>query len=52
MVPEQEDDEEEEADDDAILDDLETLDKQEKSKEMAERYRTLIRIAIEFCVTI
>lgn len=34
------------------MNDLETLDKQEKSKEMAERYRTLIRIAIEFCVTI
>ena len=44
--------EEDEDNDDDILNDLETLDKQEKSKEMAERYRTLIRIAIEFCVTI
>ena len=49
---EEEEYDEEEADNAAILDDLETLDKQEKSKEMAERYKTLIRIAIEFCVTI
>lgn len=32
--------------------DLNSLSQQEKSKEMAERYRTLLRIAIEFCVTI
>ena len=38
--------------DKTILSEVDTLKNQEKSKEMLEKYKTLIRITIEFCVTI